>query len=652
MQQSVKRAETGGRRVVQVRLNPFLKRVRWDRLRALYRELRPFTKPVQREMLLALLCSVGTVITVVARPWPIKMIFDYALLPAGRVKWVFPFALLKGYGAMGMVTISCILLLAITLLWAFFIYWQRFLIAVAGQRVTFRIRRKMFAHLQRLSLSFHKKRQVGDLLLRATGDANMMRDMLVDTIVMISKEMLVLAVMVAIMAYMDWQLTMVSLAILPVLGLGMFRMSARLRSAVRKHRSKEGRMAMLIGSMLQGIAVIQVFGREEYEDERFGSYNRQDLRQGLRTVRLEANLERIAELVIAIGTAGVLWFGVKRVLAGILTPGDLIVFTHYLRGMYKPLRRISWVTVRLSKATVAAERVFAVLHADEKIKLRKDARPAPRFKGRVTFKHVTFSYRRGEPVLRDVSFTVLPGQTVAVVGANGAGKSTLCGLLPRLYDPDEGAVTIDGEKINRFTLESLREQIAVVLQQPLLFAGTIGENIAYGKPDATAEEIAEAARLAGVDELVARLPEGYDTIVGERGETLSGGERQKIAIARAMIKDPAILILDEPTAALDATSEAQINRTLDRVTKDKTTFRVGHRLAELERSDLILVVEGGRITQRGTHEQLVAQQGWYRTVYELQGGSVPPLPAGAGASVDEAEDVVVEQASGEAEGRS
>ncbi|RMF21915.1 MAG: ABC transporter ATP-binding protein [Deltaproteobacteria bacterium] len=652
MKKRAKPAEAGGRPTVEVRLNPFLRRIRWDRLRNLYRELRPFTKPVQREMLLALLCSIGTVITVVARPWPIKMIFDYALLPAGRVKWVFPFALMKGYGAMGMVTISCALLLAITLLWAFFIYWQRFLIAVAGQRVTFRIRRKMFAHLQRLSLSFHKKRQVGDLLLRATGDANMMRDMLVDTIVMISKEMLVLAVMVGIMAYMDLQLTLVSLAILPLLGLAMFQLSARLRSAVRKHRSKEGRMAMLIGSMLQGIAVIQVFGREQYEDERFGSYNRQDLRQGLKTVRLEANLERMAELVIAIGTAGVLWLGVKRVLAGILTPGDLIVFTHYLRGMYKPLRRISWVTVRLSKATVAAERVFAVLHADDKIKVRKDARPAPKFKGRVTFKHVTFSYRKGEPVLKDVSFTVLPGQTVAIVGANGAGKSTLCGLLPRLYDPDEGSVTIDGEKINRFTLDSLREQIAVVLQQPLLFAGTIGENIAYGKPEASQEEIQEAARLAGVDELVARLPDGYDTVVGERGETLSGGERQKIAIARAMIKKPAILILDEPTAALDATSEAQINRTLERVAKDTTTFRVGHRLSELQGADLIVVIEGGRITQKGTHEELVAVPGWYRTVYELQGGVVPALEAPASAQPSSS-DVAMPRAAGEeVEGRS
>ncbi len=610
---------------VQVDVNPLFRRVRWARMRELLRELRPYLKPVQRDLLLALACSIGTVVTVVARPWPIKMVFDYALLPAGRVKWVFPYATLKGYGAMGVVTIACVFLLVITLLWGMFAYWQRFLISAAGQRVTFRIRRQLFSHLQRLSLSFHRQRQVGDLLLRATGDANMMRDMLVDTVVILSSEFLVLVVMLAVMAMLDWQLTLVSLSVVPLLAVAVFQITTRLRVAVRRSRKKEGRMAAMVGEMLQAVAVIQVFGRESYEDERFGESNRQNLRQGLRTVRLEANLERMSEIVIAIGTGTVLWFGVRRVLDGILTPGDLIVFTSYLRGMYKPLRRISWVTVRMSKAAVCADRVFAILHSEEKIKIRKDAKPAPLFRGRVTFKNVTFSYRRGLPVLENVSLTVMPGQTVAVVGANGAGKSTLCGLLPRLYDPDDGTITIDGEKINRFTLESLREQIAVVLQHPMLFAGTIRENIAYGKTDATLEEIVEVAKRVGAHEFISDLATGYDTLVGERGETLSGGQRQKIAIARAMIKDPAILILDEPTAALDATSEAQVDETLAHVAKGKTTFRVGHRLCELQNSDVIVVIENGQITQKGTHEELVAQPGWYRDVYRLQGGDVPEL---------------------------
>lgn len=315
-----------------------------------------------------------------------------------------------------------------------------------------------------------------------------------------------------------------------------------------------------------------------------------------------------------------LWFGVARVLSGILTPGDLLVFTAYLSGMYRPLRRISRVTGRLAKASACAERVFSVLREDDRVKVHRGAAEAPAFEGRVRFKNVCFEYRKGVPVLRDVSFTTKPGRTVAIVGPNGAGKSTMCGLLPRLFDPLSGSITIDGKKISRYTLDSLREHIAVVLQHPMLFRGTVAENIAYGKPEATEEEIVAAAEAADTDNFIRGLPDGYDTVIGERGDTLSGGQRQKIAIARAMIKNPSVLILDEPTASLDASSAAQLNRTLRRLSRHRTTIRVGHRLSELRNSNLILVIEDGRVTQSGKHEELVQQDGWYRKVYRLQSG--------------------------------
>lgn len=583
----------------------------------------PYLRAVRRDLLMALACSLGGVLMVIARPWPVKMVFDYALLPAHRwtkIRWVFPFYLMKGYGAMGVVTIACLLLFAITLLWGLFVYNQRYLVASAGQKVVFSLRRKLFAHLQRLSLGFHRQQRVGDLILRATGDTNMMRELLVDATMTLSTEFLVLFAMVGVMLFMDWQLTMISLAVLPLLGLAVFRISTELRTAVRRQRKKEGRMAALMGEMLQAIAVIQVFSREAHEEERFGGSNRSSLRRGLRTVHLEANLERVAEMLIALGTGAVLWFGVRRVLSGILTPGDLLVFTSYLSAMYRPLRRIAHVSSRLSKANICAERVFAILRVDDRIRVRAGARPAPRFRGRVHFKHVGFAYRQGTPVLRDISLRVLPGQTVAVVGPNGAGKSTLCALLPRLYNPSSGRITIDGEKISHFTLESVREQIGMVLQQPLLFAGTIRENIAYGKPDATEEEIVAAARVADAHDGICALPDGYDTVIGERGETLSGGQRQKVAIARAMIKDPSVLILDEPTAALDATSAAQLNATLARLAERKTTFRVSHRLSEVCHADLIIVLQDGRMTQCGTHGALMREPGWYREVFDLQSG--------------------------------
>ncbi|MFQ5667441.1 MAG: ABC transporter ATP-binding protein [Candidatus Binatia bacterium] len=604
--------------MARVRLNPLFRELRTRRLLAAARELRPYLSPVKQELAFAVLCSIGGVLMVTVRPWPIKMVLDYAILPAGRVKWRFPYYLLKGYGAMGVTTIACGLLIAVTLLWGLFVYTQRYLVASAGQKVTFDLRRQLFSHLQRQSIAFHRQQRVGDLLLRATGDTNMLREMVVDATFTVLTEFLVLAAMLGVMLYMDWQLTMVSLAVLPLLGLTVFRISGNLRAAVRTQRKNDSRVATRFGEMLQGVAVIQAFGREAHEEDRFKGSNRQSLRAGLRTVRLEANLQRVAEVLIAVGTGAVLWLGVRRVLAGILTPGDLVVFTHYLAGMYRPIRRVARVTGRISKATICADRVFAVLREDRRVKVHRDALPAPHFHGRVTFKQVSFSYHPGTPVLRDVSLTLLPGQTVAIVGPNGSGKSTLCALLPRLFDPAAGTITIDGEKVNRFTLESVRAQIGVVLQEPLLFAGSIGENIAYGKPEATREEIMSAARAASAHDFIMALPDGYDTVVGERGGTLSGGERQKIAIARAMIKDPSVLVLDEPTAALDATSAVQVNVALARLSHRRTTLRVSHRLAEVRDADLIAVLRDGVIAQRGSHEELIAEPGWYRSVFQLQ----------------------------------
>jgi ABC-type multidrug transport system fused ATPase/permease subunit len=619
---------------LRIELHPLFRDLRWQRLSAVTRELRPYLKPVRRDLLLAVLCSIGGVLMVIARPWPTKMVLDYAILPTGRVKWVFPYHLMKGYGAMGVVTIACAFLFVVTLLWGLFAFYQRYLIAGAGQKVTYALRRRLFAHLQRLSISYHHRQRVGDLLLRATGDTTMLREMVVDAVMVILSEFLVLLAMLCVMFAIDWQLTLISVAVLPLLAVAVFHISGNLRTAVRRQRKKEGRVASLFGEMLQSIAVIQAFGREAHSEDRFKGSNQQALRQGLRTVRLEANLERVAEALIALGTGGVLWFGVDRVLDGVLTPGDLVVFTAYLASMYRPLRRIARLTGRLSKAMVSSERVFSVLGVREHVKVHPHAPPAPPLRGRLTFKHVSFAYEPGRPVLRDVSFTVGPGRTVALVGPNGAGKSTLCALIPRLLDPTEGQITVDGQKISRFSLESFRDQIGVVLQEPLLFAASVRDNITFGKPEATMDEIVAAAELAEAHDFITKLPDGYDTVVGERGGTLSVGQRQKIAIARAVIKEPVFLILDEPTAALDPASAAQLNHTLTALAAGRTTVRATHRLAEVQTADLILVLQNGEVVQRGAHDQLIAEPGWYRTVSTLQAavGEAQPTARAAVAS--------------------
>jgi len=603
---------------MRLKKNPFFENLGWRRLSRLVYYFRYDLRHVRGELTLALVCTLGTTLTVLARPWPLKIVFDYALIPKHRSRWALPFVDVKGYGPMGVATVSCALLLVIALLWGLFSYYQSYLLASAGQRLTYTVRRRFFAHLQRLSLSVHTAHKTGDLVLRATGDTNMLREMLVDSALIILSEFLVVFAMLGVMFYMDWQLTTVSLAVIPLMTLTAFRFSHELREAVRLQRQRDGRMASLLSEVLHAITVVQAFGRQAHEDERFGEFNKRSLKLGLRAVRLEAGLERTVEVLVAIGTGGVVWFGVRRVLEGYLTPGDLLVFTGYLTGMYKPLRRVARLTARLSKATVCGERVADILAIDERVKEHKGAPLAPAFAGEVSFHAVHFHYRPDRAVLKNVTLRVQPGQLVGVVGPNGAGKSTLLGLVPRLYDPAEGKIRIDGENIQDFTLDSLREQIGIVLQQPILFGASIRENIAYGKPDATMDEIVAVARAADIHDFIAGLPDGYETIVAEGGATLSGGQRQKIAIARAIIKDPPILLLDEPTTSLDAESAAEVNTTLERLRRGKTAFRVAHRLDEVAGADLIVVLYDGQIIEKGRHPELARAGGWYQKIYDLQ----------------------------------
>jgi len=432
--------------------NPFFRNVRWRRLARLYQYFKPDLKKVRTELTLGLVCTFGTILAVLARPWPLKMVFDYALIPKHHLRWALPFDI-KGEGPMGIVTISCAILLGISLVWGFFSYNQDYFIASAGQRLTFQVRRRFFAHVQRLALSFHTASRTGDLIMRATGDTNMLREMLVDSALIVLSDFVVVIAMIGVMLWIDWKLTMVSLAVVPLMALTAFSFAHQLREAIRRQRQKDGRMAAVLGEVLHAIMVVQAFGREAFEDERFAGSNRKSLKQGLRTVKLEAGLERIVEILVAVGTSGVIWFGVRRVLQGYITPGDLLVFTGYVAAMYKPLRRLANLTTRLSKATVCGERVAEVLSNQDRVKERHDAKPCPPLAGAVSFHDVSFHYTEDRPVLHGVSFRAEPGQTIGIVGPNGAGKSTLLGLIPRLFDPIAGKVKLDGENVKHFALE-------------------------------------------------------------------------------------------------------------------------------------------------------------------------------------------------------
>ena len=572
----------------------------------------------RRALLGALLCSIGYTAMRLAEPWPLKFIFDNVLT---GMPLVTPIPWLDRWLANDRVRILMVATLAILLLAALrglFYYYQSFLTARVGQEVVMQVRRRLFAHVQRLSLRFHNRSSTGDLLTRLTGDINMLRDLLVASLLSLTSEVVILVGFVAVMFLMDWRLALLAVVTIPAIFALVTVYSTRIRQAARKQRRREGELAARLHEVLTGIHVVQIFAREAEEDERLRSLNKRSLRSGLQATRLEAQLNRGVELSVALGMAVTLWFGATEVIAGRLTPGELIVFVTYMQSFYRPLRRISRVAERAGKAGSCVERITEVL--DEQPDVRDGQRTAPAFRGEVRLDRVGFAYTEGAPVLEEIDLTVAPGQTVALVGPSGAGKSTLLGLIPRLHDATRGAVRIDGQDVRSFTLKSLRDQISVVPQDGMLFAGTIRENILYGRSEATDAEIEAAARAARIHDHIVSLPDGYETVIGERGVTLSGGQRQRLAIARALIKDAPVVLLDEPTTGLDAESETLVLEALDRLLAGRTAIMIAHRLSTLRRADAIVVLEAGRIVERGTHAELLAKGGRYQDLHALQAG--------------------------------
>ncbi|MDP9370187.1 MAG: ABC transporter ATP-binding protein/permease [Chloroflexota bacterium] len=574
----------------------------------------------------AVLCAMGYTAMRIAEPWPLKFIFDNVL--TGQPLET-PFPWLNGVLAGSRTRILLAATLALLMLAALrgvFYYYQTYLTSRVGQAIVLNVRRKLFAHIQRLSVRFHHESSTGDLLTRLTGDINNLRELLVASAVPLVSETVILVGFVGVMFAMNWRLALLAIVTIPLI-FGLVRSySSRIRQATREQRRREGELASRLQEALTGIQVVQLLAREPEEDARLRDLNQRSLDSGLQASRLGAKLNQGVELSVALGMAATLWFGTTEVIAGRLTPGELIVFVTYMQSFYRPLRRISRFTERASKASSCVERITEVL--DQEPDVRGGPVEAPRFRGEIRFKDVGFSYADGGSVLRDIDLTIAPGQTVALVGPSGAGKSTLIGMIPRLHDATRGTIEIDGRDVREFTLESLRDGIAVVPQDGMLFKGTIRENIAYGKLDATDAEIEAAARAARIHDHIASLPEGYETVIGERGVSLSGGQRQRLAIARAIVKDAPIVLLDEPTTGLDAAAERLVMEAFDHLLRGRTAVVIAHRLATIRRADLIVVVENGRIVERGSHAELFGLGGRYRVLHDLQfAGSSAVTPA-------------------------
>jgi ATP-binding cassette subfamily B protein/subfamily B ATP-binding cassette protein MsbA len=587
-------------------------------MRAQFRLLR-YVGPHRRGLAVVLVTMALAVGLEVLRPWPTKLLVDHVLgqqpVPDTLAEAL---AFLPGpSGARGLLLWVCVSTVLIFLAGTLMALVSTYASVRLGQRMTYDLGADLFLHLQRLSLLFHSRRPVGDSIARVTGDPACVQTLVTGVLVPLLQAAATLVTMFVIMWSLEPTMTLLALGVAPFLVLTIRLFGKPMKARSRERRDLEGRMMSVVHQALTAIPAVQAFTREEREHARFRSHADDTVAAYGRSILADMWFKLFVGLVTAVGTAAVMWVGGCCAIDRTITVGTILVFLAYLASLYGPVNTITYSASTLQYAAANADRVLEILDTPLDVRDLPDAREA-RLRGHVRYEGVTFGYEPGRPVLKGISFEARPGQVVAIVGPSGGGKTTLVNLLVRFFDPWSGRVLIDGQDIRQLRVRSLRQQVAIVLQEPFIFPLSVAENIAYGRPEARPEQVMAAAVAAAADDFILRLPGGLEAMVGERGATLSGGEKQRLSIARAFLKDAPILILDEPTAALDARTEGLLLDVLDSLMKERTTFIIAHRLSTIRNADRILVIDRGEVVEEGRHEELLARGGLYASLYRQQ----------------------------------
>ncbi|MBQ5758938.1 MAG: lipid A export permease/ATP-binding protein MsbA [Schwartzia sp.] len=567
-----------------------------------YLRLLSYIRPYTKTILTAIFCIVVAAGSNLYVPWIIKDMIDKVLAEKDME--------MLNYISIGIVVVF--------LIRGIFYFGQSYLVSYVGQRVVIDIRGQLYRKFQRLPLAYYDKHRTGEMMSYISNDVAALQNAMVDKLIELITEISIFIGSLGMMFYLDWKLSLLTFAVVPMVGQAMNIFGKKLKKSGTMIQERMADMTAMLQESLSAVRVVKSFVREDHEIKRYDQENERNFEAAMLNIRLMSMLTPTVEFLAALAVTVIVWFGGYEVVEGKITAGALVAFLTYAVNLANPVKRISRAFGTMQQALAAADRVFAVMDLPEMIADKLDAKPLPKVTGRVKVDNVSFSYNEEAPAVKNISFEVKPGQMIAFVGPSGAGKSTIANLLPRFYDVTEGSITVEGMDVRDVTLSSLREQIGIVPQETMLFSGTVWENIRYGRLDATNEEIVEAAKAANADEFIRQLPNGYDTKLGERGVNISGGQRQRLAIARAILKDPQILILDEATSALDTESEKVVQAALDRLMVGRTSFVIAHRLSTILGADRILVLDHGEIVEDGTHEELLVKGGLYSNLYNIQ----------------------------------